>query len=189
MLARALTGLAEVVEDNFNPELSLGKIDEYLEYSKAAYVAAQLEARARMSDYANDVHDTGHRIDVDTDVRLASILDSLAGAMSMAERMSAEAVERYMTNSKMMQKDAERSIESYVDSVAAAYEAIADITQGVQDRSYLVTQSQQQQPRQAIINVNVTLSDVTIRETADVDRLAQALAQRVDQVTRSRIGR
>ena len=189
MLARALTGLAEVVEDNFNPELSLGKIDEYLEYSKAAYGAAQLEARARMSDYANDVHDTGHRIEEDTDVRLASILDSLAGAMSMAERMSAEAVERYMTNSKMMQKDAERSIESYVDSVAAAYEAIADITQGVQDRSYLVTQSQQQQPRQAIINVNVTLSDVTIRETADVDRLAQALAQRVDQVTRSRIGR
>jgi uncharacterized phage protein gp47/JayE len=40
----------------------------------------------------------------------------------------------------------------------------------------------------ATVNINISLSDVTIRETADIDKLAQALAQRTNQVLRSRIG-
>lgn len=39
------------------------------------------------------------------------------------------------------------------------------------------------------ITINVTLSDVTIRETADIDLLARQLARRVDQAQRARLGR
>ena len=83
----------------------------------------------------------------------------------------------------------EEYTERYVDSIAAAYEAIDGITKASIDRQVQISTQGYASQTQPVINVNVTLSDVTIRETADIDKLAQQLAKRVDQVTRSRIGR
>ena len=86
------------------------------------------------------------------------------------------------------------------DTVQAAYEAIDRINSRMRNsaaeiaamqaeafgRTQYVAMAQSAQP--ATVNINVTLTDVTIRETADIDRLAQALAQRTNQIMRSRIG-
>jgi len=93
-----------------------------------------------------------------------------------------------------------QSVTSFLDqTVAAANEAIEKINSRMRNSALEIAAMQAEafgkaqyvemaNAQPATVNINISLSDVTIRETADIDKLAQALAQRTNQVLRSRIG-
>jgi len=73
-------------------------------------------------------------------------------------------------------------------TVDAAYEAIDRIDEGKYRRQQLMADKYPQQATTSAITINLNVSEVVVREEADIDLIAQKLAVRVNRSIGSRIG-
>lgn len=183
-LDRQITRLVDAIEDGFNPTLDMNAM-------KADSELMIKSMREAIDAMVNDMKAGALEM---VDVQKGLIADLDVNQEALARKLNV-VVDVGFGSERLL----DHVTEFLDETVAAAYEAIDRINSRMRNSAIEIAAMQAEafgksqyvelaQAQPATININVTLSDVTIRETADIDKLAQALAQRTNQIMRSRIG-